>query len=382
MELRKFVIPEFVLGKDALRLAGKYANNFGAKKILLVSDHAVVDSGWTNKVQLSLDKAGLRYRLFSDLSSNPKDTEVMAGAEEYSRLNCDLIIAVGGGSAIDCAKGIGIIANNKGHIRQFDGIDKMTVPSPPLICIPTTAGSSADISQFAIITDTSLKINLVIISKAIVPDIALIDPLTTTTMPTDQTAFTGMDALTHAIESFVSNANSLITDLNALEAIRLIRNNLLNAIRYPIDMNYRDLMMSGSLFAGIAFSNASLGLVHSMAHSLGGYYDLPHGECNSILLEYVVDFNFDYASERYFRIAEVSGLDLTGLSFGQKKNLIIEDLIKFRKDVGITKSLSDLGVQKKDIPLLAKNAFNDVCIVTNPREPTIQDIENIYEKAL
>lgn len=382
MDLRKFVIPEFVLGKDALRLAGQYANNFGAKKVLLVSDHGVIDSGWTKKVQLSLDKAGLRYRLFSDLSSNPKDTEVMAGAEEYNRISSDLIIAVGGGSVIDCAKGIGIIVNNKGHIRQFDGVDKITIPSPPLICIPTTAGSSADISQFAIITDTSRKIKFAIISKAIVPDIALIDPVTTTTMSADQTAFTGMDALVHAIESFVSNANSSITDLNALEAIRLIKTNLPDAIRYPLDMNYRDLMMSSSLFAGIAFSNASLGLVHSMSHSLGGYYDLPQGECNSILLEYVVDFNFDYASERYFRIAEALGLDLIGLSFAQKKTMIIENLIKFRKDVGITNSLSDLGVQKKDIPILAKNAYNDAFIVTNPREPTVQDIENIYEKAL
>lgn len=382
MEPRKFVVPEFVLGEGALNFAGQYAGNLGATKAMLVSDPGVIASGWTKKVQMSLDNAGIHYVIFSDITPNPRDTEVMAGAEKYLHEQCDIIIAVGGGSSIDCAKGIGIVASNNEQILKFEGVDQVGVPIPPLICIPTTAGSSADISQFAIITDTIRKVKIAIISKAIVPDVALIDPVTTTTMPTNITAFSGIDAFVHAIEAYVSTANSMITDLQALEAIRIVRKNLRHAIEYPSDMNYRNQMALGSLLAGLAFSNASLGLVHSMAHSLGGYYDLIHGLCNGILLDYVFEFNFESASEQYFRVAEALGLDLNGLSYDQKKGKIVEDLIAFKKDIGIPKSLSEVGVKKNDLPLLAKHTLSDPCLVTNPREPSLQDIEIIYERAL
>jgi alcohol dehydrogenase class IV len=167
-----------------------------------------------------------------------------------------------------------------------------------------------------------------------------------------------------------------------LEAIRIIRKNLKNAIEYPLDMKFRNSMSLGSLLAGIAFSNASLGLVHSMAHSLGGYYDLSHGLCNGIMLDHVLDFNFESASEQYFRIGEALGIDLNGLSYDQKKSKIQEDMISFRKSIGISQSLSDVGVKKEDIPLLASHVLNDPCLVTNPREPSLKDIENIYERAL
>jgi alcohol dehydrogenase class IV len=382
MEPRKFVIPEFVLGEGALNLAGQYAVNLGAKNAFLVTDPGVIESGWAKKVQMSLEKTGIHYVIFSDIISNPRDTEVMAGAEKYLHEHCDIIIAVGGGSPIDCAKGIGIVASNKEQILKFEGVDQVDVPIPPMICIPTTAGSSADISQFAIITDTIRKVKIAIITKAIVPDVALIDPVTTTTMPADVTAYSGMDAFVHAIEACVSTANSMVTDLQALEAIRIVKKNLQNAIEYPLDMNYRNLMALGSLFAGIAFSNASLGLVHSMAHSLGGYYDLSHGFCNGIMLDYVFEYNFESASEQYFRVAEALGLDLNGLSYDQKKNKILEDFIAFKKNIGITQSLSEVGVKRDDIPLLAKHVLSDPCLVTNPREPSLQDIEIIYERAL
>lgn len=382
MEPRKFVAPEFVLGEGSLNLVGQYAGNFGAKKVFLVTDPGVIESGWANKVQMSLEKAGIHYVVFSDITPNPRDTEVMAGAQKYLQEQCDIIVAVGGGSPMDCAKGIGIVANNGEQIVDFEGVDKVSIPIPPLICVPTTAGSSADISQFAIITDTSRKVKIAIISKAIVSDVALIDPVTTVTLPTDITVYSGTDAFVHAIEASVSTASSMITDLLALEAIRIIRKNLLKAIEYPSDLNYRDSMCLGSLLAGIAFSNASLGLVHSMAHSLGGYYDLIHGFCNGIMLDHVFQFNFESASEKYFRVAEALGLDLDGLSYEQKKSKILEDLISFKKSIGITQSLSEAGVKKDDIPLLASHVITDPCLVTNPREPSLKDIENIYERAL
>lgn len=382
MEPRKFVVPEFVIGEGSLNLAGQYAGNFGAKKVFLVTDPGVISSGWAKKVQMSLEEAGVHYVIFSDVTPNPRDFEVMAGAEKYLHEQCDVIVVVGGGSSIDCAKGIGIVANNREQILTFEGVDKVLNPTPPLICIPTTAGSSADISQFAIITDTVRRVKIAIISKAIVPDVALIDPATTTTMPENITAYSGIDALVHAIEACVSIASSMITDLQALEAIRIVRKNLKNAIEYPLDMNFRNSMSIGSLLAGIAFSNASLGLVHSMAHSLGGYYDLSHGFCNGLMLDHVFDFNFKSASEQYFRVAEALGLNLEGLSYDQKKSKIREDLISFRKSIGITQSLSEMGVKKEDIPLLAEHVLNDPCLVTNPREPSLTDIENIYERAL
>lgn len=382
MEPRKFVVPEFVLGDGSLNLAGQYAGNFGAKKAFLVTDPGVINSGWTKKVQVSLEKAGIRYVLFSDITPNPRDTEVMAGAEKYLHEQCDIIVAVGGGSPMDCAKGIGIVASNDDQILTFEGVDRVGIPIPPLICIPTTAGSSADVSQFAIITDTNRRVKIAIISKAIVPDVALIDPVTTTTMPTNITVYSGMDAFVHAIEACVSTANSMVTDLQALEAIRIVRKNLQNAIEHPSDMNYKNSMALGSLLAGIAFSNASLGLVHSMAHTLGGYYDLIHGLCNGIILDYVFEYNFESASEQYFRVAEALGLDLNGLSYDQKKRKILEDLILFKKNIGIPRSLSEVGVKKDDIPLLARHVLRDPCLVTNPREPSLKDIEDIYERAL
>lgn len=382
MEPRKFVVPEFVIGDGSLNLAGQYAGNFGAKKVFLVTDPEVINYGWAKKVQMSLEKAGINHVIFSDVTPNPRDFEVMAGAEKYLHEQCDVIVVVGGGSPMDCAKGVGIVVNNSEQILAFEGVDKVLIPTPPLICIPTTAGSSADISQFAIITDTTRRVKIAIISKAIVPDVALIDPETTTTMPENITAYSGMDALVHAIEACVSIASSMITDLQALEAIRIVRKNLKSAIEYPLDMNFRNSMSLGSLLAGIAFSNASLGLVHSMAHSLGGYYDLSHGLCNGIMLDYVLDFNFESSSELYFRVAEALGLDLKGLSYDQKKNKIQEDLISFRKSIGITQSLSEMGVKKTAIPLLARHALNDPCLVSNPREPSLKDIENIYERAL
>ncbi len=257
----------------------------------------------------NLKAEGLPYTVFFEVTSNPRAQEVMAGARSYSDEHCNIIVAIGGGSPMDCAKGIGIVSSNKKHILEFEGVDQVPIPGPPFICIPTTAGSSADVSQFAIINDTERMVKIAIISKTVVPDVALIDPATTTTMDAHLTACTGMDALSHGMEAFVSNAHSPITDLHSMEAIRLIAANLLPTIAMPENIDMRSKMMLGSLHAGLAFSNASLGAVHAMAHSLGGYLDLPHGECNALLLEHVVAFNFDAASKRYRLIGKAMGLN-------------------------------------------------------------------------
>lgn len=382
LELRKFVAPEFIFGVGARCLAGRYARNFGARKVLVVSDPGVVASGWTKDVTDSLEDAGLSWALFTGLSPNPRAEEVMEGADVYQSEGCNVIVAVGGGSPMDCAKGIGIVSSNKRHILDFEGVDQVAVPGPPLICIPTTGGTSADVSQFAIITDRQRRVKIAIISKTVVPDVSLIDPFTLTTADSYLTACTGLDALTHAIEAFVSNAHSPVTDVHALEAIRLISSCLIPAIQNPEDLELRAKVMLGSLEAGLAFSNAILGAVHAMAHSLGGFLDLPHGECNAILLGHVMNFNFHAAEERYLRIGEAMGLDLRGMNTGEKKTAILEDVKRLQKAAGVTRVLGELGVHRNDVPPLSRNALKDPCMVTNPRQPTSRDIEVVYEEAL
>lgn len=382
VDLRKFVAPEFIFGNGSRFLAGRYAKNLGARKAFVVTDPGVIDAGWTAQVISSLEEQGLNYALFSSVTSNPRAEEVMEGARLYRSEECNVIVAVGGGSPIDCAKGIGIVTSNDMHILKYEGVDNVPVPGPPLICIPTTAGSSADVSQFAIINNTEEKVKIAIISKTVVPDAALIDPFTTTSMDANLTACTGMDALTHAIEAYVSNASSPVTDLHALEAIRLISFSLPNLLSDLTNIDLRTRIMLASLHAGLAFSNASLGAVHAMAHSLGGLLDLPHGQCNAILLPPVMDFNFDAASDRYFSIGEAMGVSFSGItSFTRKRELVLDEIRRFQASVGISQSLGILGTSRDDIPLLADSAMMDACMVTNPRLPDKKDIEAIYEKA-
>lgn len=380
--MRKFVAPEIVFGVGSSTLAGQYAENFGVNKALIVTDPGIVRCSWVSGVKDSLERAGVDTVLFSEVSENPRDTEVMKGAEIYLETGCDCIVAVGGGSPMDCAKGIGIVSTNNSHILSFEGVDMVEVPGPPLICIPSTAGSSADVSQFAIITDTKRDVKISIVSKAMVPDAALIDPKLTTTMSIELTAATGLDALTHAVEAYVSNANSALTDLLALDAIRLIKSNLIEVINNPESIEPRGYVMLASMQAGLAFSNAILGAVHAMAHSLGGHLDLPHGECNAILLPYVVRVNFPYSEERYFQIAEAMGVKTEGKSSEEICESLVESIVDLRTKAGINKSLRDFGLSREEIPKLAELALNDACMVTNPIDLTQDDVEKIYEAAL
>ena len=383
LELRKFVAPEFIFGPEAMQLIGRYLCNFGAKKALIVTDQGIIDAGWLTELTRLHHEEGIESAVFSAISPNPRDTEAMAGAEFYHEQHCDVIVALGGGSPMDCAKGIGIVSTNRENILSFEGIDNVAVPGPPLICIPTTAGTSADVSQFAIISDTTDKKKIAIISKTVVPDVALIDPLTTVTMNPYLTACTGMDALVHAIEAYVSTANSPLLDLHALEAVRLVCTNLPKVLDAPDDIVLRNDMTLASLQAGLAFSNASLGAVHAMAHSLGGLLDLPHGECNAILLDHVIGYNFPEAVERYSKIGQAMGLvDLRGKNTAEIKQAVLAEVGRLKKQVGIHKTLGERGATLSDIPLLARKALNDPCMVTNPKVPNQRDIEVIYEEAL
>ena len=382
LELRKFVIPEIIIGVDARLLIGRYISHFNAKKPMIVTAKDIKDWEWFHETIEQIRPHVEKLFFFDDITPNPKDTEAMLGAELFLSLDCDLIIAIGGGSAIDCAKCISIVASNGGNILDYEGVDEVLMPGPPLICIPTTAGSSADVSQFAIIKDTSSDIKRAIISKKVVPDLALIDPIPLMSMDPYLTACTAMDALTHAIEAYVSNTHSALTDVHALESIDLINQAIESSITPTRTVEIMFQLMLGSLQAGLAFSNASLGAVHAMSHSMGGLLDLPHGECNSILLEHIIRINFDTVPERYRDIAKQLGLSVDNVSNFLLLEMIIERIVSIRSSLNIPASIKVAGLSEQTVDYLVANALNDPCMVTNPRTLTKEEVRSIYGRVL
>ncbi len=382
LELRKFVIPEIIIGVDARLLIGRYISHFNAKKPMIVTAKDIKDWEWFHETIEQIRPHVEKLFFFDDITPNPKDTEAMLGAELFLSLDCDLIIAIGGGSAIDCAKCISIVASNGGNILDYEGVDEVLMPGPPLICIPTTAGSSADVSQFAIIKDTSSDIKRAIISKKVVPDLALIDPIPLMSMDPYLTACTAMDALTHAIEAYVSNTHSALTDVHALESIDLINQAIESSITPTRTVEIMFQLMLGSLQAGLAFSNASLGAVHAMSHSMGGLLDLPHGECNSILLEHIIRINFDTVPERYRDIAKKLGLSVDNVSNFLLLEMIIERIVSIRSSLNIPASIKVAGLSEQTVDYLVANALNDPCMVTNPRTLTKEEVRSIYGRVL
>ena len=375
-KMRKFVAPELITGLGARSKVGQYAKNIGLTKVLVVTDHGVNAAGWAKEAINELNKSGVESSLFMELTPNPKDYEIHNGVKAYNSNLCDGLVAVGGGSVIDCAKGIGIIANNAGSIIDYEGVDTIVSPCPPIICIPTTSGTSADVSQFAIISDTNRLIKMAIVSKALVPDVSLIDPMTTITMDPVLTANTGLDALIHSCEAIVSNASSSITNVHALESIRLIKQNLYAAYIDGEDIETRSKMALGSLHAGLAFSNASLGAVHSISHALGGLYDFTHGELNTILLPHVIRYNYPYASDQYDIICQILAPNTTPTC-----ETLIAAIIDLANSIGAPQTLSQLNIDKADFETLAESSLLDACMATNPQNPTKNDIIEILSKA-
>ena len=291
-------------------------------------------------------------------------------------------MGVGGGSAIDAAKAVAILASNGGKIHDYEGVDKIDRPLPPLICVATTAGAAAEVTQFAIIVDTHRKVKMTIGSKSLVPDIAIIDPILLSTKDARLTANTGVDALTHAIEAYVSVASTPITDINALRAIRMITTSLRASVASRTNIEAKTNMAMASLLAGVAMSNAILGAVHAMAHPLGGLLNLPHGEVNSILLPHVMRFNLIACMDRYVDIARAMGENVEGLSRRDAAEKAVEAVESLCLDIGAKRSLSEIGLQEEYILELSKAAAEDVCLITNPRDATVEEIAEIYRSAL
>jgi alcohol dehydrogenase class IV len=382
LKIFKFMVPEIMFGRGTTRLVGESARRLGANRVFLVSDQGVAAAGWVDQTVNYLKEAGLEVKVWIDVTPNPKDYEVERATAAYLESGCDVVVGLGGGSAIDAAKAVALLATNGGRIHEYEGVDKIKRPLPPLICIATTAGAGAEVSQFSIIVDTKRKVKMAIGSKSLVPDIAIIDPLLLSTKDPVLTANTGMDALSHAIEAYVSVAATPMTDVFALRAIQLIASSLRPSVASRTNEEAKEAMAMASVMAGIAFSNAILGAVHAMAHPLGGLLDLPHGEVNSILLPHVMRFNLIACVDRYAKIAEAMGERTEGLSVREAAEKAILAVEKLRSDIGIKPRLSDVGLKEEYIPALSKAAVADVCLVTNPRDATEEDIAEIYRAAL
>lgn len=378
-----FINPKVALmGAGCVKDIGIYAKELGGTKVLIVSGKSRHGQDLAEDIQKILEGAGLQTAIFAGADPNPTDTSIMEGAELYKKEKCDMIVAVGGGSPMDCAKAVGIVAKNGGEINDYEGVGKVVKGIPPLITVNTTAGTASEMTSFTIITDTTRHIKMAIVDPRITPDVAVNDPELMVSMPPSLTAATGMDALTHAVEAYVSTLATPTTDAAAIKAIELIAKYLPEAVAHGEDIKVRDMMAHAEYLAGIAFNNASLGYVHSMAHQLGGFYDLPHGVCNAILLPYVEMYNKQVIPERFADIAKAMGENIDGLSPEEAADKAIEAIKSLAARIGIPSGLKELGAREQDLELLAENAMQDVCRLTNPREFSKEDIIEIYKRAM
>ena len=380
----KFLVPDVIFGVGVLAEVGQAARRQGAVHVLVVSDREVAEAGWTGEVLRHLAEARVSAQLWNALTPNPKDHEVAAGCAAYTAGGCDVLVAVGGGSCIDAAKAIAVLASaesDDGGIAGYAGVGRVTGPLPPTVMVPTTGGSGSDVSQFSVVTDTSRRTKITIGARALVPDISVTDPRTLLTVPHDITAYTAIDVLSHAIESYLSQAASFLTDPHALAAIRDVCAQLLPALDQPGDLQPREGLARASLQAGLAFSNALLGATHAISHQLGGLTDLPHGLLNAILLPHVMEFNASVATGRLADVAAAMGLR-TGLMAPQEAaDAAIQNVRAFAGKAGLPATLREIGVTFAQLDQVARGALNDAYILTNPRTVGEADARAICQAA-
>ncbi|WP_330647204.1 iron-containing alcohol dehydrogenase (plasmid) [Thioclava litoralis] len=377
-----FFIPNVsLIGPGVSAEVGPRAKAFGYKKALLVTDKGIVAAGIADQIVRQLGEVGIETVVFDGAEPNPTDLNVHDGVKAYQGGACDFIVSLGGGSAHDCAKGVGLVTAGGGHIRDYEGIDKSTVTMTPLISVNTTAGTAAEMTRFCIITNSDTHVKMAIVDWRCTPLIAIDDPRLMEGKPAALTAATGVDALTHSIEAFVSTEANPITDACAEKAIKLISEYLRPAVANGQNIEARDAMTYAQFLAGMAFNNASLGYVHAIAHQLGGVYNLPHGVCNAVLLPHVCAFNLIAAPKRYAQIAQLLGVNTEGMDDMTAARAGLEAIRDLTVSVGIPSGLEELGVKREDFELMAQNAQKDACMLTNPRKASLQEVIAILEAA-
>jgi alcohol dehydrogenase class IV len=379
-----FYMPQMsLLGPDAIKELGAELNARSLKKALIVTDKVLVDIKLVENLTRELDTHQIDFVVFDDVKSNPTEANIEAGLALLKEQDCDFVISFGGGSPHDCAKGIALVATNGGQIRDYSkGVHLSVKPQLPLVTVNTTAGTAAEMTVFAIVTNEEGETKYPVVDKNMLPIIAVNDTKLMVAMPKLLTAATGMDALTHAVEAYVSSIASPITDAAAIKAIELIAENLEEAVNDGEGLEARDAMQHAEYLAGMAFSNASLGYVHAMAHQLGGVYDLVHGLSNAILLPDVSRFNAVTKADRFVDVAKAMGVDTTGMSDAEAAEVGIVAIEKLSSAVGTAQKLSDLGVKEERLEFMAINALNDPCSLTIPRKATTEEIIEIFKKVM
>ncbi|MFD2233966.1 L-threonine dehydrogenase [Phaeospirillum tilakii] len=350
-------------------------------RALIVTDPVLHGLGLADRVAGLLRRENIASAIFSGAQPNPTVANVETGLALLQAEQCDCVISLGGGSSHDCAKGIALTATNGGSIRDYEGVDRSARAQLPLIAINTTAGTASEMTRFCIITDEARQVKMAIVDRHVTPLLSVNDPELMLGKPKLLTAATGMDALTHAVEAYVSVAATPITDACALKAVAIIASNLRTAVAEGNNLAAREAMAYAGFLAGMAFNNASLGYVHAMAHQLGGFYDLPHGVCNAVLLPHVEAFNAEVAASRLKDVAHAMGVETVGLSDRQGADAAIAAIRRLSADIGIPAGLTELGVRDQDVPILASNALKDACGLTNPRQANQQEIEGIFRAA-
>ncbi|AAY90684.1 L-threonine dehydrogenase [Pseudomonas protegens] len=377
-----FFIPAVnIMGIGCLDEAMSAIRNYGFRKALIVTDTGLAKAGVASMVAEKLAMQDIDSVIFDGAKPNPSIANVEQGLAQLQQAQCDFVISLGGGSPHDCAKGIALCATNGGQIRDYEGVDQSAKPQLPLIAINTTAGTASEMTRFCIITDESRHVKMAIVDRNVTPLLSVNDPALMVAMPKGLTAATGMDALTHAVEAYVSTAANPITDACALKAVEMISANLRQAVHDGNDLLARENMAYAQFLAGMAFNNASLGFVHAMAHQLGGFYDLPHGVCNAVLLPHVQSFNATVCAQRLTDVAHALGADIRGFSPEEGAQAAIAAIRTLARDVEIPAGLRELGAKLQDIPLLAANALKDACGLTNPRPADQRQIEEIFRNA-
>ena len=381
-------MPRFVLNETSYHGAGAIDNivpevlRRGFKKAFVCSDPDLLKFGVTQKVTKLLDDAKLEYEIYSDIKPNPTIENVKHGVEAFKASKADYIIAIGGGSSMDTAKAIGIIIENPefADVRSLEGVAPTKKPCTPIIAVPTTAGTAAEVTINYVITDVEKNRKFVCVDTHDIPVIAVVDPNMMSSMPKGLTAATGMDALTHAIEGYITKGAWEMSNMFHLEAIRLISKHLRGAVANTPEG--REGMALGQYIAGMGFSNVGLGIVHSMAHPLGAVYNTPHGVANAIILPTVMEYNAPATGEKYREIARAMGVKgVDEMSQEEYRKAAIDAVRQLSLDVGIPQSLKDI-VKKEDIPFLAQSAMDDACRPGNPKDPTLEDIIKLYESLM
>jgi alcohol dehydrogenase len=370
---------KIIYGEDTVLLVGKEAKRFGKVAMIVTGKGSSKKTGSLDKVLNSLKDNSIETIVFDSVEPDPSVKIIRCGVETAKAKDIDFIIALGGGSSLDAAKAINMMITNKGDIIDYEK-NGPALAGLPLIAIPTTAGTGSEVSRYVVITDTDRKIKMLIGAETLIPDIAILDPLLTVMMPPPVTAATGMDAITHAIEAFISKVSQPITDMYAISAIKLINENLVKAVLNGGNLEARKNMLLGQMYAGLAFSNASVALVHSMSRPLGAYFKVPHGLANAILLPSVMEFNRAACPEKFKLIAEAMGENTKNISLRDASKLAVKAVNKLFEETGLPRTLREIGVEKEGIKKLAEDALDSGSTKFNPRRPVLSELIAIYNK--